>query len=137
MSATTFVPLRSRLIDEGEFMTDLDLELIDLQTAVLAFCKQHGEKAKDAKGKLVVEIEVKCENTDDNVFSIKTSMKATHPKRPASVSMAMGGTDDDGKLALFVRKSGSDDDHPRQLKLSTKNGRVIDPKTGEVLDNQD
>lgn len=132
--ATQFVPLNAKLIDEGEFLIDLNLELRELQEAVVKFARAHGEKAKGAKAKLVAEIELKIEDADDNTFSIKTSMKSTAPKRPASVSIALSDTDDDGTPALFVRKSGSDDDHPRQLKLATKDGRIINQETGEVME---
>ncbi len=134
MAATKFVPLTADLIDEGQFLNDLDQELAEVQQAISVFRKAYGEKAKDAKAKLTIEIEVKVENVDENFYSIKTTMKATHPKRPASVSIAMGGADDDGKMALFVRQSGSDDEHPKQLKLATRNGRVVDPETGVPLD---
>jgi hypothetical protein len=134
MAATKFVPLTCDLIDEGEFLTDLNQELAEIQQAISAFRKQYGEKAKDAKAKLTIDIEVKVENVDENFYSVKTTMKATHPKRPASVSIAMGGADDDGKMALFVRQSGSDDEHPRQMKLATRNGRIVDPETWIPLD---
>ena len=132
--ATAFVPLSVMLIDEGEFLGDLDLELQDLQEAVAKFRRVYGEKAKGAKAKLTIDIEIAIEDVDDDAYSVKTSMKATHPKRPASVSIAMGGETDDGKLALFVRKSGSDKTSPKQGKLATRDGRTIDPVSGEVVD---
>lgn len=132
--ATQFVPLTGQLIDEGAFLGDLNLELGDLQDAIVKYCRLHGEKSKGAVAKLQVEIAVKVENPDDQGYSIKTSIKAVHPKRPASVSLAMGGTNDDGKQALFVRKSGSDGTSPRQLKLSTRDGRTIDSETGEAFE---
>lgn len=125
MAATTFVPLTGQLIDEGEFLGDLNLELADLQNVIVQFCRLHGEKAKGAIAKLQVDIAIKVENPDDQAYSVKVAIKAQHPKRPASVSLAMGGTGDDGKQALFVRSSGSDDDNPRQLKLATRDGRAI------------
>lgn len=134
MAATKFVPLTADLIDEGQFLSDLDQELAEVQQAISVFRKTYGEKAKDAKAKLTIEIEVKVENVDENFYSVKTTMKATPPKRPASVSIAMGGDDDNGKPSLFVRQSGSDDEHPKQLKLATRNGRVVDHETGIPLD---
>ncbi len=134
MAATQFVPLTGQLVDEGMFLQDLNLELADLQDAIVKFVEQHGDRAEKAVATLEIKIALKVENTDDKAFSVKTAMKSTMPRRPASVSMAMGGANDDGKLALFVRSSGSDEVHPRQLKLSTKDGRVIDQATGKVLD---
>jgi len=137
MAATKFVPLNSRLIDEGEFLGDVDQELRELQVAISKFRRLYGEKAKDAKAKLTIEIEVKIEDCDEDAYSIKTTMKATHPKRPASVSIAMGGETEDGELALFVRTAGSDKTTPRQGKMFTQSGRTIDPITGEVVDEGD
>jgi hypothetical protein len=128
--ATAFVPLTGQLIDEGEFIGDLNLELAELQDAIVKYCRLHGEKAKGAVAALDIKIAIKVENVDDQAYSVKTSIKATHPKRPASISLAMGGTGDDGKRALFVRKSGSDESNPRQMKLATKDGRAIDLDTG-------
>lgn len=132
--STQFVPLNAGLIDEGQFLQDLNLELKELQESICKFRRQYGEKAKGAKAKLTVEIGIEIEDVDDDAYSVKTTMKATHPKRPASLSIAMGGSDDDGKMALFVRRSGSDDEHPRQMKLATRDGRIVDPETGRILD---
>lgn len=134
MAATVFVPLTGRLIDEGTFLDDLDQELRELQRALVNYRHTYGEKSKGAVAKLKIEIAIGIANPDDDAYIVKAGMKAEHPKRPATVSLAMGGVDDDGKLALFVRKSGSDDAHPRQLKLATKDGKVINQETGEVLD---
>ena len=132
--ATAFVPLTGQLIDEGEFIGDLNLELAELQDAIVKYCRLHGEKAKGAVAALDIKIAIKVENVDDQAYSVKTSIKATHPKRPASISLAMGGTGDDGKQALFVRKSGSDESNPRQMKLATKDGRAIDFETGKPVE---
>lgn len=124
--ADKFVPLTGQLLDEGEFMRDVNAELQDLQHALIMFVRQYREKAESATAKLQVEIAVKCESVDSEAFSIKCSMKATHPKRPSSVSMAMAGESDDaGKMVLFVRASGSDDMHPKTGKLFTRDGRNI------------
>lgn len=134
MAATTFVPLTGELIDEGEFLGDLNLELAELQESIVKFCRLHGEKAKGAVACIDIKIAMKVENPDDQAYSVKTSLKSTLPKRPASISLAMGGTDDDGKQALFVRKSGSDDSNPKQMKLATRDGRTIDQETGKPFE---
>lgn len=134
MSASKFVPLTGQLIDEGEFLGDLNLELSELQQAIVKYCRTHGEKAKGAVACLDIKIAIGVAKVDDEAFSVKVSMKATHPKRPATVSLAMGGTDDDGNLALFVRAAGGDKTEPRQGKLFTQRGAVIDPETGEVAE---
>lgn len=136
MSGTVFVPLRAELIDEGEFLGNLDAELLQLQHQLALFRRQFCEKAKGSVAKLQIEVQLKIEDVDDEGYSIKTVMKTTLPKRPASVSLAMGGQTDDGKMALFVRKAGSDRNYPTQLKLATRDGRIIDRETGEVLDER-
>lgn len=134
MAATQFVPLTGQLVDEGVFLQDLNMELADLQDRIVKYVEQFGDNALKAVAKLDIQVALKVENTDDKAFSVKTTIKTTMPKRPASVSMAMGGVDDGGKMALFVRSSGSDEVHPRQLKLATRDGRVVNQDTGEVLD---
>lgn len=124
--ATSFVPLQLDLIDEGVFAQDIDQALADLQDKIARFRKQHGLKSAKAKGKLQIDLEVAIEGDgEEDTFSIKASMKTTLPKAPASVSLAMGGETEDGRMGLFVRKSGSDSSHPEQMKLSTQDGRTI------------
>ena len=134
MAATQFVPLTGQLVDEGLFLQDLNMELAELQNAIVQFCEAHGDRAEKAVAVLEIKIALKVENPDDKAFSVKTTMKSKMPTRPASVSMAMGGSNDDGKMALFVRASGSDESYPKQMKLATHDGRVIDPETGKALD---
>jgi hypothetical protein len=135
MGASQFVPLELGLINEGVFVQDINEELKDLQTKLAIFHRQYGEAAEKATAKLTVEIALRVESAEsDGAFSIKTGIKSSLPKRPATVSIAIGGVGEDHKLALFVRSSGSDEQHPRQLKLATQDGRIIDQETGRVLD---
>lgn len=134
MAATAFAPLSLDLISEGQFLRDLDEDLKDLQTKLALFQRKYGSDALKAVAKLKVTIALKVENDEaEGAFSITTSIESVEPKRPAEVSLAIGGVDDDNKLALFVRKSGSDETHPAQLKLTTNDGRIIDQETGRVL----
>jgi hypothetical protein len=126
MGASVFVPLSAALIDEGEFLENLDIELADLQQVLAKYVAQHGEKALKAVAKLQIEIQLKVENVESDAYSVKTSIKSVQPKRPASVSMAIGGRDDDGKLALFVREMGSDESTPAQGKLFQTKGQIDD-----------
>ena len=125
MTGTQFVPLTADLIDEGEFLADLDDELQALQQVLTTYAKSHGDKALKAKAKLSIDIELSIQSVDDGAYAVKTTMKSMHPKRPASISLAIAGATDTGQMALFVRKSGSDVDDPRQQKLSTRDGRTI------------
>lgn len=137
MGATKFVPLTTKLIDEGDFLKELDAELAELQASHLKFARKYGESALKSVSKLVIELAIKCETAtdpDNNAFSVKTTMKATTPKRPASLSMAMSGETATGEPCLFVRASGGDVSHPKQGKLFTRDGREIDPETGEAIE---
>lgn len=131
---TQFVPLTVDLIDEGEFQDDFNAELKSLQIALAKFRRQWGEKSKGAKAVLAVKITLSVESHDDGAYAIKTSIESKIPKRPDTVSLAIEGQDQNDSLALFVRTSGSDRDDPRQSKLATRDGRTIDPVTGEVID---
>ena len=127
---TTFVPLTPELIDEGEFLEDFADELTEAQRTLANFRKTHGDKSLKAKVKLTIDVELAIQSVEDDAYTIKTAIKVTNPKRPASVSLAIGGQTDDNKMALFVRASGSDVDNPRQGKLATRDGRTIDSQTG-------
>lgn len=135
---TQFVPLTLELIDEGTFLADVNEEVADVQDQMAKFRKQYGPKSAKAKGKLTIELEFSVEGDgEEDAFAVKSSIKTSLPKKPASVSLAMGGETEDGKLALFVRTSGSDKTHPQQLKLATQDGKAIDPDTGEVIDGEE
>ena len=121
--ATTFVPLSSELIDEGEFIENLDKELAALQKTLASYVKEHGAKAEKAVAKLSIEISIKVQNTESEAYSITTAMKTTIPKRPATVSLAIGGIADDGSATLFVRRDGSDETRPEQGKLFKTHGK--------------
>lgn len=122
MASSTFVPLTSALIDEGEFLQNLDLELADIQHVLAKYVELHKDKAHKAVAKLSIEIAIRVESVESEAYSVKTSIKSTPPKRPSSVSMAIGGTDDNGNLTLFVRDLGSDESSPIQGKLFRTNG---------------
>jgi hypothetical protein len=141
MAATKFVPLSTKLIDEGEFIRELDSELAELQAAHMRFVKKYGGAAWKSTSKLIIELAIKCEtvneDSDDHAFSVRASMKATTPKRPASLSMAMSGETATGEPCLFVRAAGSDTSDPKQGKMFTRDGRLIDPVTGEAADDDE
>lgn len=133
--STRFIPVTLDLIDEGEFVEGINAELEKATQAITAYCREHGDKAHKAKAKLKIEIEMCVVNAADGAYSIKNTIKTEHPGRPSSVSLAVGGEDERGQGTLFVRGSGSDQHHPRQAKLATRDGRVIDPVSGEPLDS--
>lgn len=109
----------------------MDDELATLQDIAVKFRRQFGQNADACKAKLTIEIALVANDTTDPSFRIITAIKQTHPKRPPSISMAMGSADDN---SLYVLASGSSKTGPKQLKLTTEDGRIIDQETGEVLD---
>ncbi len=132
MPAKQFVPLTLALVSEGDFLVEADTELATAQQGLLAFVRQHGERAAGAKAKVTLEITLVCDNPKAEAFSIKAQAKRTLPARPAVVSSAIGA-DDEGVPALFVRRSGSDEGDPLQGKLATRNGVTVNTETGEVI----
>lgn len=132
-SATLFVPLDLDLIEEGEFVQNADEAFRELQERMITYVRKHGkELSKGTKGKLTLAVTVQFEGRDANDFSIKGEIKSALPNRPAVVSAAMAGQTQDDKDALFVRRSGSTAQPPRQGAICTRKGETIDTKTGEV-----
>ena len=107
-------PLEISLLNEGNFVEEIDEEFRDLQAKALAYAKLHKDDAKGSKSKLTVEIELRCEEPKTEFFSIKTQLKKTLPAPPARVTSGIGDHTQTGELALFVRESGSSYDTPEQ-----------------------
>ena len=125
-------PLSLSLVDEGLFISQADADLMDCQKTLLEFRDRHGNKAKGAKCKLTIEVTLCCENSEEELFSVKAVTKKSLPARPPSTTIAMSAQKDNGEIALFVRRSGSTDTTPRQSVLSTQAGETVDVETGEV-----
>ncbi len=133
MAATRFVPLVLNLIEEGEFVQNANEAFGELQEHMIAYVRKHGkELAKGATGKLTLAVTVKFEGRDKHDFSIKGEIKSALPNRPPVVSAATAGQTQDDRDALFVRRSGSTAQPPRQGAICTQKGEPIDTKTGEV-----
>ncbi len=128
----TMLPLTAELIDEGEMLEELDIELSKAQRLIEAFRKRWGDAALKAGVQLDLKIKFVCVDTNEGMYRTEWDMQIKRPKRPKSVSTAIASEDDLGNAALFVRSSGSDDGDPRQMKLATRDGRTIDPVTGAV-----
>jgi hypothetical protein len=115
--ATKFVPITLGLIEEGEFIEQLELEFKHLQQQLIAYRRQFGEKAKKAKAVLTAKVEMQIIDPDDETYCVKTNIATTAPKRPSMVSLTIEGIDQTDGDVLFVRAEGSDADDPRQGKL--------------------
>lgn len=123
--AKSFVPLTLDLIEEGSFAREANGDLLRLQRELLRHVEVYGPEAKGATAVLTLKIKLKCEDPEQELYTIKTTSNMQTPARPAGVSAAVADFTEDHKPALFVRKSGSDRGDPRQNKLSTADGRTI------------
>jgi hypothetical protein len=131
--ATKFKGLQFSLIDEGRFERECDEELQSLMKQLIQYKRKYGkDKAEGAKAVLTVKVSLQFDGRDDADFSIKGTISKQTPARPPSLTVAVEGDEQDGEPTLFVRASGSTDDTPRQSVLSTKDGRVVDLKSGET-----
>ncbi|MBN1345993.1 MAG: hypothetical protein JXQ73_25115 [Phycisphaerae bacterium] len=137
--STRFVPVELGHLNEGRFLEEANEHFELVQAEMVKHLRKHADKAKGAKAKLVLEIEVKCENAekDEDLFEISAKSKVTLPTAPTSISLAMGGETQDNQLRLFARRSGTTGDTPRQGILATQDGRTIDPETGEEIPDED
>ena len=129
--ASKFKALSFDLIDEGTFQPKMEADLRKLQQDMVAYARKHGEKAKKAKGELIIKVKVSIVDPLDGAYTIVADTKSNLPSTPPSVTMALAEEDENG-TGLFVRASGSSGSTPKQGKLCTDDGRPIDPVTGEV-----
>lgn len=135
--ASKFVPLEFGLIDEGKFQEEVNIALQSVMRGLIAYKKKYGKEASHgAKATVSVKIHVKFEGRDESDFSIKGTIQETVPARPSSITVAIENEDQDSTPTLFVRRSGSSKDTPRQGIITTQDGELVDPETGEVMDKQ-
>lgn len=123
------VPLRMSLIEQGDFLGQADVLLAEIQQAALEYAKEHGDKAKNSKTKMTLEITLQCQDPKSLHFSIATQLKTSLPSPPASVSHAMGSDTQDEKLALWVQATGSSENQNEQGKRVVRY-RVHTPGVG-------
>ena len=128
-----FVPLSIKNIDEGTFVETIDEALLEIQKKLIGHTRKYGQElAKGAKASLNVKLTLKFEGRDRSDFSVRGEIKETLPGKPANITVAIADEEQDGTPLLFVAPTGSRRDDPRQGILITKEGDVVDTKTGEV-----
>lgn len=129
----SFEAVQVALIDEGRFLIDMDADLKGAILALMKHVKAHGiEATKGAKAEVTAKIAIRFDGLDESDFSIRTALKVAVPGRPPHATKAVAEYQK-GEEGLFVRASGSTDDmDPRQMRLATKDGRVIDPESGRA-----
>ena len=129
------IPLEIGLIDEGRYMKNLNKALCELQKKIIGHVKEHGLKAYKAKASVEAKITFACLDPEQGSYGCLASIKTTVPAIPSAASMLMSGETQTGEGCLLCKASGSSIDHPGQGKLCTKDGRLIDTDTGEVVDD--
>ena len=131
--AKNFKPLTFGMIEEGKLSVDLDEQLEKLSGSMGRYLEENGEDAQKASATLTLKIKIRCEDAKEGVFSVAGAIGIALPARPSRTTMAIKDLDEDGDACLFARASGTtEDENPRQLRITTKNGEAIDPETGEV-----
>lgn len=139
--ATKFRPATLAMVEEGRLLVEVESQFAAMQRRLCEYVQEHGDRAEGAKAKLILTVEVKAEHVSpdepgDSSYSISTDIRASIPTRPKRASTAIAGEDDDGTPRLFARASGTSEGEPRQLRLATEDGRVVDPETGEVIEKK-
>ena len=130
-----FVPLALDLVDEGRVLEQFNLDLRAAQVAIVDHLREYKGLAEKSKAVVRLELTLTCESPDDSMFSVMAETRLKLPNRPATITLALADqADADGLPALFVRRSGSTPDTPRQAVLTTQDGRAVDPATGEAAD---
>ena len=132
---TQFSALDLDLIDEGRFRAEIEADLAAAQEAIIAFGREWNDAAKKAKARVVIKVDLIAVDPAKHSYAIKAQSHVERPARPAGVSLAVAGEEDE-QLALFVRRAGSGRDSPRQRILTTEDGRRVDAETGEVIEEK-
>jgi len=132
----TWKPLDLEGIEEGRFIELANGDLRTLQEKLVAFVAEYKDRAEKATATMTITIALKCQDVESLAFGIKASTKLSLPQRPAALTLAVGVTsEEDGRDALYIRRSGSDRSSPRQGKFYTDDGRPINPDTGEPVED--
>ena len=131
------VPLEIDLIDEGQFVGNINKALCELQEKLIAHVKKYELRAARAKATIKAEIALVCLDPEQDAYGCVASIKTTLPSAPATATMLMAGETQTGEDCLMCRKSGSSKDSPSQRVFLTENGDRVDTDTGEVLINED
>lgn len=126
------VRLTLEKIEEGRLLDNINDEINDATKALIAHVRAHGPEATaKAKAEVCVKITIQKDGVEPTDYSLKGTITSKRPGRPSNVTRAMHEDEIDGEgLVLFVNIAGSSKDNPRQQKLATDDGRMIDPETG-------
>lgn len=82
-------PLTVGLLNKGGFGAEMDREFKDLQKQHVGYLQRYGDKAKGSKAKMVVTIELECQEPDTEFFSITTQIKKAIPSHHRSTAQVL------------------------------------------------
>lgn len=128
-----YAPLALGLIEEGRLAKSLDDEIARGARHLVQHVREYG---RDATKKSKVEVTLKVTISpvgDENGYVVAGAISTKTPGRPLHTTMAVHEQEQTGEDVLFVRKTGSSSDDPRQMRLATDDGRGVHPQTGEIL----
>jgi hypothetical protein len=139
---TKFAALKKlKQIEEGELERSLNEAIERESQFFIGHTRQYGI-ASTSKHKCTIQLTITIEPGDGRRvvhgreeaedYLVTGKITTKRPGRPTRTTRAVHEQEQTGEDVLFVRASGGDDSNPRQLKLSTKDGRAIDPETGEA-----
>lgn len=133
--ATKMVPLDLDGIDEGRFMAKAFELVTKAKVAMGEYVRKYGEKAKGGKAVVTLTIEIIATEPEHQSFKIRTKPKITFPAGPTVDTFAIGGEGyNEHELELFVRKSGSGKDSPRQQVFLTEDGNPVESGEEEKVE---
>ncbi len=131
MNTNGLVPLKLANIDDQKFLPAAEEKFREVQEKLARYVHTHEKDAIGAKAVLTVKVTLLVEKTKDP--SIRAEIETKLPADPPRLTMAEFGCDEHGPC-VQVQKAGSFSDPPRQKRMFTPEGRLIDPSTGEILD---
>ncbi len=122
-------PLTIADIAEGKFLEDFIQELVFTEAMMVKFVQQWRDAADKAKGRVVATVWLEYDRDDPHRIKVSGKVTSVLPKRPGRTCV---GQIDHGRYMVGCLPCGATDDGPEQGRLCTQDGRVVDPKTGEV-----
>ena len=112
-------PLSLEGLEEGQFLEDAQERLELARRTLMRFAAQHGLKAKGAKAKITMSIELEHTDPENRTYSVKTSIKTSLPDRPSRSMPAAYDEDHTGRPTLIVQGGRLPRDLPQQGEMFT------------------
>lgn len=138
-----FKELTIERLNDCRFVGEVNGKLQEAVESLHAYREKYGPFAQKAKATVKIEIEIECVPCDVEpgqkpaaAWGITTKpIEVKKPKDHPKATVAIEADGEDGKPKLFVQASGSFDGDPRQLRMTTEDGRAVDPLTGEIMES--